>query len=71
MMTDWNNLLSDVQTFREWFVEAHSREPASLWELAKFLDDERGRGMFANARDVEAMYGLARYVEGPRAAIAP
>jgi hypothetical protein len=60
IMIDWNNLPPELQIYRGWFVEAHSREPKTLYELAVFLDDERGRGMFANAGAVDEMYHIAR-----------
>jgi hypothetical protein len=65
-MINWTELPAELQPYREWFVEAHSREPASLYELADYLDNERNHGQFANNHVVNRVYELAGETEGDR-----
>jgi hypothetical protein len=65
-MINWTELPAELQDYRGWFVEAHSREPASLYELADYLDNERNHGQFADAPAVRGVYRLAAEKEGDR-----
>ena len=53
------DMVNALKTYNSWFKNHYAREPASLLELAQFLDDERNHGQFPDNRAVNAMFGLA------------
>jgi hypothetical protein len=54
------DMVKALKTYNSWFKNHCAREPASLLELAQFLDDERNHGQFPDNPAVNGMFRLAR-----------
>jgi hypothetical protein len=55
----------EIATLFDWFAKDRRRDPENLLEVAQYLDEERGRGMFADSYAVDRMFMLAAKAGAP------